>query len=126
MDALKRVRAQQAEWKLRAGEIWSNRNDLVFTNEIGENLSDVSVRKHFKDIVRSIGREKTRFHDLRHTFATLSLQNGTDVKTVSQELGHATVAFTLDRYGHKLLFRGRFHLPAKKRLKTVANQAVMA
>ena len=38
--------------------------------------------------------------DLRHTFATLSLQNGTDIKTVSESMGHATTAFTMDRYGH--------------------------
>ena len=42
----------------------------------------------------------TRFHDLRHTYATLALQQGTDIKTVSSNLGHATVAFTLDTYGH--------------------------
>ena len=41
-----------------------------------------------------------RFHDLRHSFATISLQNGDDIKTVSENLGHATVAFTLDVYGH--------------------------
>ena len=41
-----------------------------------------------------------RVHDLRHTFAVLSLQNGDDVKTVQTNLGHATAAFTLDVYGH--------------------------
>lgn len=41
-----------------------------------------------------------RFHELRHTFAVLSLQNGDDVKTVQGNLGHATAAFTLDVYGH--------------------------
>ena len=41
-----------------------------------------------------------RFHDLRHTYALLSLQSGCDIKTLSANLGHATVAFTLDRYGH--------------------------
>lgn len=40
------------------------------------------------------------FHDLRHTFAVLSLQNGDSVKTVQGNLGHATAAFTLDVYGH--------------------------
>ena len=43
---------------------------------------------------------KIRFHDLRHTFATVSLQNHDNVKTVSQNPGHATVDFTLDIYGH--------------------------
>ena len=46
------------------------------------------------------GKAKIRFHDLRHSFATISLQNGDDIKTVSENLGHATVAFTLDVYGH--------------------------
>ena len=41
-----------------------------------------------------------RFHDLRHSFATISLENGDDVKTVSENLGHATVAFTMDVYAH--------------------------
>ena len=41
-----------------------------------------------------------RFHDLRHSFATISLENGEDIKTVSENLGHATVAFTMDTYAH--------------------------
>ena len=54
----------------------------------------------FKRVVKQLGIEEVRFHDLRHTYATLSLQNGDDIKTVSESLGHATVAFTLDVYGH--------------------------
>lgn len=46
------------------------------------------------------GAPDARVHDLRHTFAVLSLQNGDDVKTVQENLGHATAAFTLDVYGH--------------------------
>jgi integrase len=41
-----------------------------------------------------------RFHDLRHSFAVACLQNGDDVKTVQENLGHATASFTLDVYGH--------------------------
>ncbi len=41
-----------------------------------------------------------RLHDLRHTFAVVSLENGDDVKTVQENLGHATASFTLDVYGH--------------------------
>lgn len=47
-----------------------------------------------------IDAPNARVHDLRHTFAVLSLQNGDDVKTVQGNLGHATAAFTLDVYGH--------------------------
>ena len=55
---------------------------------------------HFKEIVKKMGRPEVRFHDVRHTFATLSLQSHVDPKTLSEALGHATVAFTLDVYGH--------------------------
>ena len=44
--------------------------------------------------------EKIRFHDLRHTFSVLALQNGVDVKTLSGILGHYSAGFTLDTYGH--------------------------
>ncbi len=46
------------------------------------------------------GLPKVRFHDLRHTFATLALQNGVDIKTVSGMLGHYSAGFTLDTYAH--------------------------
>ena len=55
---------------------------------------------HFKKIAEQIGAPETKVHDLRHTYAVLSLQNGDDVKTVQMNLGHASAAFTLDVYGH--------------------------
>ena len=58
-----------------------------------------TISKEFIDIRNALGLT-CRFHDLRHSFATISLQNGDDIKTVSENLGHATVAFTLDVYGH--------------------------
>ena len=56
--------------------------------------------KHYKAIVKAIGIPESRFHDLRHSYAVISLQNGDDVKTVQATLGHHTAAFTLDVYGH--------------------------
>ena len=56
--------------------------------------------ENLKRCVKAAGIPETRFHDLRHTYATLALEQGTDIKTVSSNLGHATVAFTLDVYGH--------------------------
>ena len=58
------------------------------------------VYLHFKSAAKEIGAPNARVHDLRHTYAVLSLQNGDDVKTVQENLGHATAAFTLDVYGH--------------------------
>lgn len=51
-------------------------------------------------VLERAGLPKVRFHDLRHTFATLALQNGVDVKTVSGMLGHYSAGFTLDTYAH--------------------------
>ena len=92
MDMLRAVRSKQAQRRLQAGDLWQDWIDpakqyaacrLVFTNALGDHL-----------------HPDARVHDLRHTFAVLSLQNGDDVKTVQENLGHATAAFTLDVYGH--------------------------
>lgn len=55
---------------------------------------------NFKKVVASVGIPNARFHDLSHTFATLALQNGVDVKTLSSMLGHYSSGFTLDTYTH--------------------------
>ena len=99
-DVLRRVKTQQNRWKLQAGESFDNEMNLVFTNELGQHLCSVTVYNHLKKILESIGLGDVRFHDLRHCYAAISLQNGDDIKTVSENLGHATVAFTLDIYGH--------------------------
>ena len=59
-----------------------------------------SVGRIHKKILKKAGLEKIRFHDLRHTFATLALQNGVDIKTLSSILGHYSAGFTLDTYAH--------------------------
>ena len=59
-----------------------------------------SVVKLHQKILKDAGLEHLRFHDLRHTFATLALQNGVDVKTVSSMLGHSSAGFTLATYTH--------------------------
>lgn len=51
-------------------------------------------------VLKRAGLQEVRFHDLRHTFATLALQNGVDIKTVSGMLGHFSAGFTLDTYAH--------------------------
>lgn len=100
IKALKAVKRQQAEWQLKAGESWHNPDNLVFTNEIGERLSTRTVYRAFKKIVDGMGLHEVRLHDLRHTYSVLALQNSMDYKTLSNNLGHATVAFTMDVYGH--------------------------
>ena len=75
-------------------------SDYVFCSPMGGILEPGSQRKRLQRLLESCGMEKIRFHDLRHTFATLALQNGVDVKTLSGLLGHYSAGFTLDTYGH--------------------------
>lgn len=100
MDVLQKIKSKQAELKMASGHQWQNEHNLVFVNENGGHVVDATVYRHLKEIVARIGIPETRFHDLRHTYATLAIQSGDDIKTVSENLGHATVAFTLDIYGH--------------------------
>ena len=107
MGLLERRKREQAAQRLRAGELWTGwqtveqqKSALVFTTATGGNLSPQTVYNHYKKLAAKIGAPGSRVHDLRHTFAVLSLQNGDDVKTVQGNLGHATAAFTLDVYGH--------------------------
>lgn len=97
---LKAHRAAQAHMALKAGPAWHNHLNLVFTNSLGRYVSPNSLSRDFKRVVCKIGRPELRFHDLRHTYATLALRAGDNVKTVQDNLGHATAAFTLDVYGH--------------------------
>lgn len=63
-------------------------------------MSPDSVLHMLQRVLKRAGLEKIRFHDLRHTFATMALQNGVDVKTLSGMLGHYSAGFTLDTYAH--------------------------
>jgi len=100
MNTLRQVRAKQREWRLQMGSAWDNLMNLVFTTEQGRYLTTVTVYNNLKRIVAGLGLEKVRFHDLRHTFATIALQNGDDIKTLQQALGHSDVSTTLNVYGH--------------------------
>ena len=66
----------------------------------GRPISPDSVLHMLHRVLKRAGLPRVRFHDLRHTFATLALQNGVDVKTVSGMLGHFSAGFTLDTYAH--------------------------
>lgn len=100
LSILKRVKAQQSMWKLHCGKYWENDTGLVFTDEWGNHLCAQTVYLHFKQIAASIGLPDARFHDLRHSYAVAAIRAGDDIKTVQENLGHATAAFTLDVYGH--------------------------
>ena len=77
------------------------KNPYMFPSPTTETMySPETVARIHKRILRDAGLEDCRFHDLRHTFATLALQNGVDIKTLSGMLGHYSSGFTLDTYTH--------------------------
>lgn len=115
MVYLKEQKSKQAQMRLLAGPLWNptgevykdssckalcNDANLVFTHEDGKHLVAMTVYKHFKKVMKKLDIPDKRFHDLRHSFATASLECGDDIKTVQANLGHATASFTLDVYGH--------------------------
>jgi len=75
-------------------------DDLVFTSIEGKPLDPCVLTHNFTRMARRAGLEGIRFHDLRHTFASLMLLRGAKPKVISEALGHASVAFTMDTYSH--------------------------
>ncbi len=76
--------------------------DLVFKTVSGQPINADGLAKHFKAILENAGLPRIRLYDLRHTAATLALAAGVSPKVVSEQLGHASAAFTLDTYAHVL------------------------
>ena len=100
LNVLREAKRKQNEMHLRAGSSWHNEYNMIFTRSNGMFVRFKTLYVHFKAIVKRMGRPEVRFHDIRHTYATLAIQSEIDFKTLSLSLGHATVAFTLDTYGH--------------------------
>ena len=100
MQLLTNQRKLQNSQRLKAGSAWSNPFNLVFTNALGRNLCAQTVYLHFKKLAAAAGVPSARFHDLRHSYAVAALRSGDDIKTVQENLGHHTAAFTLDTYAH--------------------------
>jgi integrase len=75
---------------------------LVFCRLDGSPLLPTTVTRAFTRTVRAVGLPGVRFHDLRHTHATLMLRQGVHPKIVSERLGHSTISITLDTYSHVL------------------------
>ncbi len=75
-------------------------SEYVFPSPTGGLISPDSVLHMLHRVLKRAGLPQIRFHDTRHTFATIALQNGVDIKTVSEMLGHYSARFTLDTYAH--------------------------
>jgi integrase len=107
VEALRSHRKRQVEEQLRVGSGWQD-NGLVFPTTIGTPLDAQNiVNRHFKPLLRRAGLPDIRWHDLRHTCATLLLSRGTHPKYVQKLLGHASIQLTLDRYSHWMPSMGK-------------------
>ena len=91
----------QKEWQLR-GWIWRDEEVYVFPGDTGKRLWEQSLETTFRRLIKKAGMRQIRFHDLRHTCATILLGKGVHVKVVSELLGHADIATTLRTYAHVL------------------------
>ena len=81
------------------GEKWQN-HDLIFPSSIGTPLSQSNLNRDYKQLLSEANLPDIRFHDLRHTAASLMLKQGISVKVVQERLGHSDAAMTLNVYSH--------------------------
>jgi integrase len=101
VNVIREHRRVQLQQRLAVGPAYAD-DELVFASASGNPLSRGNVRTSFLRLTRKAGISGVRFHDLRHTAATLMLAAGVHPKIVSERLGHATISITLDTYSHVL------------------------
>jgi integrase len=99
VNALRAHRIRQLEERLAAGERWKE-SGLVFTSTIGTPLDPRNAFRAFHDALQRAGLPHIRFHDLRHTCASLLLAQGVHPRVVMETLGHSQISLTMDTYSH--------------------------
>jgi len=99
LELLRKHRASQLEHRLKAGPAWQE-TGVIFTSLYGTPLEAARVSRIFQRDLANAGLPRVRFHDLRHTAATLLIEQGVPIKAVQSTLGHSTIATTMDVYAH--------------------------
>lgn len=101
IEALKQLRKQQAEQKLRLGQLYQD-SGFLFTNDDGTLWKPDAFTQAFQRLIRNSSLGHIRFHDLRHSHASQLLKQGINPKVVSERLGHSSITITMDTYSHVL------------------------
>lgn len=102
IEALRKHKVEQAKQRLVAGAKWHDLG-LIFTSSLGTPLHRSNLlQRYFYPMLEKAGVPRIRFHDLRHTAATLLLEQGIHPKIVQERLGHSQISMTLDTYSHVL------------------------
>ncbi len=99
IEVLRQHQEQQDRERQAAGDRWQE-NNLIFPSSVGTPMNHRNMLRDFKKILARADLEDIRFHDLRHTSASLMLNHGVPVIIVSRRLGHSRPSITLDLYGH--------------------------
>jgi integrase len=99
VSALREHRVRQMEERLLAGQKWQD-SGFVFTTRLGSPLDPRNVLRQFASVLRAAGMAHMRFHDLRHSCATLLLAQGVPARVVQDILGHSAIRVTMDTYSH--------------------------
>ena len=123
VSKLSEHRRRQLEERMAAGSAYEN-HDLVFANPGGGPLLINAIEVNFKKLLLAAKLPDMRVYDLRHSFCTLSILADIDLKTVSSDMGHASVAFTLDNYGHVL--ESMRQGAAQRREELFGNQSMLS
>ncbi|MDI3548183.1 MAG: hypothetical protein PWR10_1835 [Halanaerobiales bacterium] len=99
---LKKIKKHQTENRLKIGPAYDNKHNLVFTHEDGAPVLPQLATRRFNQAAKKANLEGFRFHDLRHTHATMLLKAGVHPKVVQERLGHSSITITIDTYSHVL------------------------
>jgi integrase len=106
VEGLRSQRTHQLELRRQLGADYHDQG-FVFTNRQGNPLHVNALMRRFRQLTQAAGLPALRFHDLRHTSATMSLSQGTHPKIVQERLGHSSISMTMDLYSHVSMQLGR-------------------